>query len=335
MELKELLIKLADADGVTGLDGALDVAEKELSSIGKVSRDNMGGLAAEIKGKRDYTILLDAHIDEIGMMVTAIDDGFIRVAKCGGIDVRTLVSQEVIIHGKENIFGVFCSIPPHLKNENNSLPDIDEMGIDIGLSKDETEKIISIGDRVSFRQKAVSLINDRITGKSLDNRAGCAAVIEAAKLLCADGEPPCNIIVSLSAQEELGLRGAGTATYNYFPNEAIVVDVSFGAFQGIPSQKTGKLSKGPMICISPITDRFMTNNLIDICEKENIPYQREVCGTSTGTNADIISVTKSGVRTALVSVPLLNMHTAAETISMSDVENTAKLIADYVRKAVK
>ena len=335
MELKELLIKLADADGVTGLDGALDVAEKELSSIGKVSRDNMGGLAAEIKGKRDYTILLDAHIDEIGMMVTAIDDGFIRVAKCGGIDVRTLVSQEVIIHGKENIFGVFCSIPPHLKNENNSLPDIDEMGIDIGLSKDETEKIISIGDRVSFRQKAVSLINDRITGKSLDNRAGCAAVIEAAKLLCADGEPPCNIIVSLSAQEELGLRGARTATYNYFPNEAIVVDVSFGAFQGIPSQKTGKLSKGPMICISPITDRFMTNNLIDICEKENIPYQREVCGSSTGTNADIISVTKSGVRTALVSVPLLNMHTAAETISMYDVENTAKLIADYVRKAVK
>ncbi len=335
MELKELLIKLADANGVTGLDGALDVAEKELSSIGKVSRDNMGGLAAEIKGKRDYTILLDAHIDEIGMMVTAIDDGFIRVAKCGGIDVRTLVSQEVIIHGKENIFGVFCSIPPHLKNENNSLPDIDEMGIDIGLSKDETEKIISIGDRVSFRQKAVSLINDRITGKSLDNRAGCAAVIEAAKLLCADGEPPCNIIVSLSAQEELGLRGARTATYNYFPNEAIVVDVSFGAFQGIPSQKTGKLSKGPMICISPITDRFMTNNLIDICEKENIPYQREVCGSSTGTNADIISVTKSGVRTALVSVPLLNMHTAAETISMSDVENTAKLIADYVRKAVK
>ena len=335
MELKELLIKLADADGVTGLDGALDVAEKELSSIGKVSRDNMGGLAAEIKGKRDYTILLDAHIDEIGMMVTAIDDGFIRVAKCGGIDVRTLVSQEVIIHGKENIFGVFCSIPPHLKNENNSLPDIDEMGIDIGLSKDETEKIISIGDRVSFRQKAVSLINDRITGKSLDNRAGCAAVIEAAKLLCADGEPPCNIIVSLSAQEELGLRGARTATYNYFPNEAIVVDVSFGAFQGIPNQKTGKLSKGPMICISPITDRFMTNNLIDICEKENIPYQREVCGSSTGTNADIISVTKSGVRTALVSVPLLNMHTAAETISMYDVENTAKLIADYVRKAVK
>ena len=335
MEVKELLIKLADADGVTGLDGALNVAEKELSPLGKVSRDNMGGLAAEIKGKKDYTILLDAHIDEIGMMVTAIDDGFIRVAKCGGIDVRTLVSQEVIIHGKENIFGIFCSIPPHLKNESNSLPDIDEMGIDIGLSKDEAEKVISIGDIVSFRQKAVSLVNDRITGKSLDNRAGCAAVIESAKLLCADGEAPCNIIVSLSAQEELGLRGAKTATYNYFPDEAIVVDVSFGAFQGIPSQKTGKLSKGPMICISPITDRFMTNNLIDICEKENIPYQREVCGSSTGTNADTISVTKSGVKTALVSIPLLNMHTAAETISMSDVENTAKLIADYVRKAVK
>lgn len=335
MELKELLIKLADADGVSGLDGALDVAEKELSPLGKVSRDNMGGIAAEIKGKKDYTILLDAHIDEIGMMVTAIDDGFIHVAKCGGVDVRTLISQEVVIHGKENVFAVFCSIPPHLKKDSNEIPDIDEMAIDTGLSMDEAEKIISIGDRISFRQKAVSLIDDRVTGKSLDNRAGCAAVIEAAKLLCADGEAPCNIIVSLSAQEELGLRGARTATYNYFPDQAIVVDVSFGAFQGIPSQKTGKLTKGPMICISPITDRFMTNSLIDICEEENMPYQREVCGSSTGTNADVISVTKSGVRTALISIPLLNMHTAAETISMSDVENTAKLIADYVRKAVK
>ena len=335
MELKELIIKLSDADGVTGLDEALNIAEKELSPLGKVTRDNMGGLAAEIKGKKDYTLLLDAHIDEIGMMITAIEDGFVRVAKCGGIDVRTLISQEVVIHGKENIFGVFCSIPPHLKGESKNFPDIDEMGIDIGLSKDDAEKIISIGDRVSFRQKAVSLIGDRISGKSLDNRAGCAAVIRAAEILCDDGDAPCNIVVSLSAQEELGLRGARTATYNYFPDEAIVVDVSFGAFQGIPSQKTGKLTKGPMICISPITDRFMTGSLIDICENEKIPYQREVCGSSTGTNADIISVTKSGVKTALISIPLLNMHTAAETISLDDVENTAQLIAEYVRKAVK
>ncbi len=335
MELKELITTLADADGVSGLNNALEIAEKELSPLCEIVRDNLGGTAAIIKGKKDYTVMLDAHIDEIGLIVTDIGDGFIRVAKCGGVDLRTLVSQEVVIHGKENIFGVFCSIPPHIKSEKNTLPDLEEMAIDVGMDKSQIEKLVSIGDRVSFRQKAVELVNGRISGKSLDNRAGCAAVIEAAKILCKDGQPECNIIVSLSAQEELGLRGAKTSAYKYYPNEAIVVDVSFGAFSGIPKQNTGKLDGGPMICISPVTDRIMTAELKQTAEQLNIPYQCEVCGSSTGTNADVISVTKSGIRTALVSIPLLNMHTPCETISMKDVEATAKIIAEYVRKAGK
>lgn len=333
MELKELIKNLSDASGVTGLDNAVNIAEKELSLLGETERDRMGGIAARIKGQKDYTILLDAHIDEIGMLVTEIDGDFIRVAKCGGIDARVLISQEVVLHGKQDIFGVFCSVPPHIKSEKNTVPELSDMAIDVGMKHEDIIKVISVGDRISFRQTAAEMINGRITGKSLDNRAGCAAVIEAAKIACKDGTPPCNIIVSLSAQEELGMRGAKTAAYKYEPDEAIVVDVSFGAFPSIPKQKTGKLSSGPMIGISPVTDRAMTEQMKNLAEKAAILYQCEVCASSTGTNADVISVTKSGIPTALLSIPLLNMHTPAEIIALDDVENTAKLIAEYIGKA--
>ena len=123
MELKELIKNLSNASGVTGLDNAVNIAEKELRLLGETERDRMGGIAAKIKGQKDYTILLDAHIDEIGMLVTEIDCDFIRVAKCGGIDARVLISQEVVIHGKQDIFGVFCSVPPHIKSEKNTVPE--------------------------------------------------------------------------------------------------------------------------------------------------------------------------------------------------------------------
>ncbi len=335
MDLKQLTIALSNATGVTGLNGAIDVAKAELSTLGTVECDRMGGIAAKIEGKNNHTVLLDAHIDKIGLIVTEIDGDFIRVAKCGGVDVRTLISQEVVIHGKCDIFGVFCSVPPHIKSEKNVVPDLNNMAIDVGMSHDDITEIVSVGDRVSFRQKAVELLNNRITGKSLDNRAGCAAIIEAAKMLCDDGKSECNIIISLSAQEELGMRGARTSAFKYSPNEAIVVDVSFGAYPGVPKQQSGKLEKGSMIGISPVTDRYMTAKMKDLASENDIPYQCEVCGGTTGTNADVISVTKAGIPTALLSIPLLNMHTPTEVISLTDVENTAKLIAEYVRKAGK
>lgn len=334
MELKELITALSNANGVTGLNGAITVAETELKSLGIIEHDHMGGIAAIIEGDSDYTIMLDAHIDEIGMIVTEIDGDFIRVSKCGGIDTRALVSQEVIVHGKEDIFGVFCSVPPHIKSDKNTVPELSEMAIDVGMKHDKIIEKVSVGDRVSFRQNTVELVNSRLTGKSLDNRAGCAAIIEAAKLVLKKGKPKCNIIVSLSAQEELGLRGARTSAFKYSPNEAIVVDVSFGSYPGVPKQQSGKLENGPMIGISPITDRYMTAKLRDLANENGIAYQCEVCGGTTGTNADVISITKSGIPTALLSIPLLNMHTPTEVISITDVENTAKLISEYIGRAV-
>jgi putative aminopeptidase FrvX len=329
MDLFELTARLSDAFGVSGLDGALNVAAEALAPIGKVVRDAAGGLKCSF-GSGEYKIMLDAHIDEIGMIVTGIDGDFVRVAACGGVDARMLAAQEVVVHGERSLFGVFCSIPPHVKNDNkDAAPKIDELAIDLGMTGDEIKRLVRPGDRVSFRQSAVRLLDGRMTGKSLDNRAGVAAVICAAEKIKAAG-PDCTVIVSLSAQEELGLRGARTAAFADTPDEAIVVDVSFAdVIGGVPST-VGKLGGGAMLGVSPVLSKKMTDRLRKIAEDRAIPCQFEVMGGATSTDADVISVTKSGVPCALLSVPLRNMHSPTEIIDLDDVKNTAELIAGYV-----
>lgn len=329
MDLKKMLMELSEAKGVSGTSGAIDAAEQYLAQLGgSIKRDIAGGIACVVgNGKRK--IMLDAHIDEIGFVVTAIEDGFIRVAKCGGIDPRTVINQHVTIHGSRDIVGVFASTPPHLKSDEKSAPKVDELLIDCGYSDSMLKEIVKIGDRVSFLCEPRELLNDRITGKSLDNRAGVCAIISAAEKIV-QSKADCTLIVSLSAQEELGCRGARTAAFEYEPDEAIVVDVSFGDGPDVASYECGKLGKGAMIGVSPILDRKMTDGLFDAAESGGFAYQTEAMGGSTGTNADFISLTKSGIPTALVSIPLRNMHTCCEVIDISDVESTAGIIAEYV-----
>ena len=170
-------------------------------------------------------------------IVTALEEGFLRVAKCGGIDLRTVIGQRVTVHGKSDLSGVVASLPPHLKKESTDAPKIEELAIDCGVTADILKETVCVGDRVSFDCEPTELLNGRITGKSLDNRVGVAAAIEAAKQIIAK-KADCTLILSLSAQEELGLRGARTATYTTKPDQAIVVDVSFGDGAGLSEKVT-------------------------------------------------------------------------------------------------
>ena len=329
MELKELLFALSAADGVGGGGSAREVATAALSSLGEVTQDAMGGLLCTI-GSGARRVLLDAHIDEIGFLVTAIDGDFLRVAACGGVDVRTLADQEVIVHAKQELFGVFASLPPHLKKESEKAAKIDEVMIDCGLSHDCLIELVTPGDRVSFATKPCDLRNGRVTGKSLDDRAGVAVVIEAARRLASC--PDVTVLACLSSQEELGIRGARTLTFAADPTEAIAIDVSFADGPAVPPRECGKLGAGPMIGVSPVLDRPMTDRLIALAKEGNIPYQLEVMGDHTGTNADAISLTKAGVPTALISLPQRNMHTACEVVDLADLQRTVDLIVAYVEK---
>ena len=331
MDITECIFELSAAGGVTGLNGAVDAAATELSRYGEVLRDPFGGLRVTISGRSAHHILLDAHIDEIGLIVTAVEEGgFVRFGKCGGVDVRVLGAADVTIWGRQPVPGVVCCRVPHLTKPGDKLPDIEDMAIDTGLTGDGLREMIQPGDRITFAMEPAKLLNGKITGKSLDNRSGCAVLIDTAARIIEGGKPACTVTICLSEQEEVGCRGAASAVYAVHPDEAIVVDVSFGDMEGTPAHQCGALSKGPMIGISPTLSGEVTDRLIQLAEQKGIPYQREVMGGRTSTNADAISVAGAGVRAGLVSIPLRYMHTPVEVIDGLDVSGTAALLAAYI-----
>lgn len=290
-----------------------------------------GSYCATLAGKSDYTIALEAHIDEIGFIVTDVDErGFLKVATVGGLDLRTLPSHRVTIHGKEKIEGVFTSIPPHLTKGDAEFNDIKDLSVD-SLLGDKARELISVGDFVTFSAAGKTLAGGRFTGASLDDRAGALALLEVYDHF-KDSTPPVTIKFLFCNQEELGTRGSKTAAFEHFSNEAIALDVSFASAPGIAPEQCGKLGAGPMIGFSPILSSDISKKLAKVCESEGIPFQREIMGGRTGTDADTISITKSGIPTGLISIPLRNMHTDAEVVDPVDIENTARAICAYIAK---
>lgn len=331
MDVKRILFELSHVAGVTGVSYAADISEIALARYGPTRRDAMGGVYALLDYGKEKTILLDAHLDEIGLMATGIDeDGFVHVSKSGGVDLRTLLGQEVVVHTRSGpLYGIFCCPVPHLSHDEKTMPPLEDMAIDMGFKKEETEKRVFPGDRISFFQSPAELLCGRVTGKSMDNRAGVAALLRTADLLQGH-KCSVNVILALSAQEEIGCRGAKTLAYELFPDEALVVDVSFGDSAGVPENRCGKLDGGVMIGVSPTLTAHISNSLCSLAQKHGIPYQIEGMGGTTSTNADVISLTKTGVPCGLLSIPLRYMHTAVETLSVADIECTAQLLSRYL-----
>lgn len=332
--MKDLLFKLCSCDGISGKENNIaDMCCKILSQYGEVLKDYNNNVIAVLGNKNaDKTLLLDAHIDQIGLIVTDIDkNGFLKVDKCGGIDCRTLPGSPVKVFGNEVYDGVICCMPPHLSdgNEDKAI-EIDKTWIDIGLPVDIVKKNVSIGDVVLFNSNPKFLLNNLITSPALDNRAGVAALIKVCELI-SKVEIDCRVVVLLSCQEETYGTGAKTKSFDINPDKCICVDVSFANQIGISDSYANiELGKGPMLCYSSTLDRELTDVLKNVADENNISVQTEVCPGRTGTNADHISVSKNGVKTAVLSIPQRNMHTQSEIVSINDVEDTAQLIYNYI-----
>lgn len=334
--LQELLFALCAEPGTAGDEVApARRAARELLDCGETDIDRMGNVVCRM-GKRDAArhILLDAHLDQVGLIVTRIEeDGFLRVDRCGGTDRRVLPGSPVTVYGKEPLTGIVCCMPPHLtEGGEEKVEAVDKMAVDVGLTGEEAEALIAPGDRVIVRAPQKRLLGTRIASPALDDRAGCAALIRCAQLLRGQ-KLPCALTVLLSGREEVGGQGAKTGSFAIDPTEAIAVDVSFAAQPGVDPAKCGKLSGGPMIGVAPILSRPMRERLTELATSHEIPYTMEVMGGETGTNADEIAVTRAGVPTAMVSIPLRYMHTPVEVIDTQDVEHTAQLLAAYVKGA--
>lgn len=331
-ELKNMIITLSQANGTPGLEE--DITEKIIDFLPDgmtAQKDKNNNLIAEFNGK-GKTYLLDAHADRIGLIVTAITDGgFLRVARCGGTDARVLAAQDVTVWGKAPVYGVIISTPPHLQtpDDESKAKDIDDILVDTGLSKEEAEKLISAGDRITVKSPVCELLNGRISCPALDDRAGCAVIIRAAEIIMQAENAP-NLKLLFSAQEETGGTGAVTGSFGIDADECISVDVSFADAPDMPSKKCGKLDKGPMIGFSPVLSYEISRRLEAVAKEKEIPYQLELMSDSTGTNADHIALSRGGIKTGLVSIPLRNMHTAVEVVSVNDIENCAQLIAQYI-----
>ncbi len=329
MEIKELLFELSRKDNVGSIREASDFAAEQLSKYMEVETFDNLTVIGKIKGESDYTVMLDAHIDQIAMVVTNIDDnGFLTVANAGGIDIRSLPSRTVCVHGKRKISAVFCSTPPHLSSGETEYTDISKIKLDSCLGA-KAKEIVSLGDFVTFSASPTSLSSTKVSGRSFDNRASVACLLELAKRL-SDKKLPLSVAFVLSDSEELGLRGIRTAAFREEPDEAIVVDVSFGDGQGIDPSECGKLGSGAMLGFSPAFSKAVSNKLKNIAESKNIPYQTEVMGGNSGTNADMVSVSKSGVKTATVSIPLRNMHTETEVLDLNDLNSVCDIIEEYI-----
>ncbi len=331
-ELKNMIVSLSQANGTPGLES--EIAEKIISFLPKgmdAEIDKNGNVIASFKGK-GKNLLLDAHQDRIGLVVTAVaDGGFLRVAKCGGTDARVLAAHDVTVWGKTVLYGVITSTPPHLLSADDAgkAKDFDDILIDTGLSREDAEKVVSPGDRVTLKAPVTELLNGRISCPALDDRAGCATIIRAAEIAMQSDNCP-SITLMFSCQEETGGTGAVTGSYGICADECISVDVSFADAPDMPSKKCGKLGKGPMIGFSPVLCYEISKKLEAVAKENEIAYQLEIMSDATGTNADHIALSRGGIKTGLVSVPLRNMHTGVEVISVADVESSAQLIAKYM-----
>lgn len=333
--MKNILQNLCLCSGVSGNENNIaDLCEKLFSEYGNIKRDfnnNIIVSTGNLDGRK--TILLDAHIDQIGFIITDIDDnGFVKVDKCGGVDLRTLLGSPVIVHGKDDLNGVICCMPPHLSDgKEDEAPTIDKIWIDLGLPKEKVIEFVSVGDNVTLKSQFVSLLNNRVSCGALDNRASIAVLLRVCELL-KDIKTDYKVVILLSCQEETYGTGAITKSFENLIDEAICVDVSFANQPGVSGEYSNiSLGNGPMICYSPTLNKSMTNSLKKLAENNKIPFQIEVCSGRTGTNADHICVAKNGVKTTVLSVPQRNMHTQVEIVDLIDLENTAKLIFEYIK----
>ena len=336
MDIKKTLFEFTQVNGTSGVENnAIEYAEKVLAPYGKVEVTPLKSVICTVKEPEEGKphIMLEAHMDEIGLVVTHIDDqGFLKVANIGGVDRNSVMAAPVTVHTKTgDIKAVVCSIPPHLSDDHSKLPKITEISIDTGLSKEEVDAKVRLGDRITFDSIPADMLNNTVTCKAEDDRACCVIMLRVLELL-KDEKLDCGLSVVFSSMEEVGGQGAKTAAYIVNPTHAIASDVSFAYTPDVKPHQTGKIGEGGLIGYSALLNDEMSDKLVELAKEHDIPYQIEAMGGyGTGTDADEIATTRNGVKTALISLPQKYMHTIIETISIDDMENSAKLIAEYVK----
>ncbi len=344
---KDFLFNLLKRVGPSGYESEASILWKEYVSkfSDKVFSDFHGNSFAQINPESNLRFLVSGHIDEIGFMVSHItEEGFVKFIPIGGWDVQIIQGQRVIIKSSKTgkrIPGGIAKKPIHLlvrdESEKNKVPKIEDLWIDIGAnSKQEVEELIAIGDPIVLDYEPMELLNNNIMSKGIDNRVGAFTAAEVIRLL-KELNVKSNVVSVATVQEEIGLRGAYTSAYRVNPHIGIAVDVTFvsddhGTKDSAKMIGDIKISKGPVITRGPNINPKLFEVHIETAKKYNIPYQIQPSARGTGTDANIIQITREGPATSLISIPTRYLHTPVEVCNLEDLDNVVKIIAYTIKE---
>ncbi|MFO7917129.1 MAG: M42 family metallopeptidase [Anaerolineae bacterium] len=338
MDTMELLRDLSQATGISGdEEEPRQIARDVFIPFTDEQRvDALGNLITLKRGTRPphvprRSIMLAAHMDEIGLMVTDFDEGFLRFTTVGGVDTRTILGQEVTVHGKRPLPGIVASRPPHVlpeKEREKTMP-LEKLFIDVGASSEQIKELVQVGDFITMRRDFLSLAKGYASGKALDDRAGVVTLVGCIKAL-STMQHSWDVYAVATSQEEVGLRGAMVSAYGTAPDIAIAVDVGFGQQQGVEEKESISMDGGGAIGIGPNFHPLMVQRLIETAEEYEVKHQREIVPGRSGTDAWAIQVAREGIPTALISIPLRYMHTSVETVCLKDIDRISRLMALFI-----
>ncbi len=334
-----LLERVVNAPGVAGFeDDAQAVAQEALeASCDEVRRDRMGNVIGlkrasnpPASADRAPRVVLAAHVDEVGMMVKHIDErGFIRFQPLGGLNAQAIISQHVVIHGRERVNGVVA--PDTGSEKKDKAPKTKDLFIDAGLPKDVLAERVAVGDVITFAQPLVRLNEKVYMGRNFDDRIGTFCLLEAMSRL---GETAVDVYAVSSVQEEVGVRGMRVAAYAVEPDMGIAIDGSLTWDPYVPEhERLCALGKGTGVYIMDnltIGDRRLVRFLLDLCEDHGIPYQKNIGG---GTDASAIQRARAGARTTTIGAPVRYMHTTVQLAQADDIEATVELLKTFLEHA--
>lgn len=330
-KIKEILNSLIGATSPSGYEllGKDSLRKIVGNTFDEVYSDNLGTVVLHKKSKKENAkkLLVDAHFDTVGLMVSRVyEGGFLGVCSLGGLDTSVLPSCEVTVYGSEEVYGIITSTPPHLKTGTNASPKLDELYIDTGLTKEEAEKKIPVGSVATFRNKVEYINDDYVISAGLDDKSCLCAILYAASLLDSE-KMEFDLYITASAQEETGKCGPSRAAYDISPDIAIVTDVNFAKTGKDEEFESIECKKGASIDLSSICTRKTTRSIMKHLTNEKIPYQVCCEPRATSTNADSLSISSLGFPTVLMSIPLKSMHTPSEIVNLRDIKSLADIIA--------
>ena len=336
LDMMQALARLSACRAPSGFEGeaARTAAELLAPLVDQVSIDRAGNVVGVRRCGRPGArrLLLDAHLDEIGLIVTGVEEGFLRFRSIGGVDPRMLPDREVVVCTPDPLPGVIACLPPHVlsrEDAQKSVP-IKDLFIDVGMTQAQAARRIPVGTPVVFRADCFALGNGQACGKSLDDRACFVTLLRAAELLW-DAPLDVDLYILGSTREETNGAGAKTAAFALKPDWCVAVDVTHGATPDAPKAKTFPLGSGPAIGVGPSMSRWMTRRLLDRAKALDMSFRQEVMTGHTGTNGWYFQISREGVPTAVLSLPLKYMHSPIEAVSLADMEQVARLLCVFVQ----